>query len=107
MARFAVQLPLPDLAWDLLADLEPILRSAKERQSHVVEVFDRAGTFESEGIESARTQSAERGHPANRITLTVTGYAGPANVPQRRREYTVSVWASGLTHPAGDRKSVV
>jgi hypothetical protein len=101
MARFAVPLPLPDLAWDLLTDLEPILRTATEPRSHVVEVLDHAGAFESEDIESARNESGKREHPPHRITLTIKGYAGPASAPQRRREYTVSVWASGLTKTWG------
>lgn len=97
MAQFAVPLLLPDLAWDLLADLEPILLTATEPRSHVVEVFDQVGAFESENVESARTESARREHRPQRVTVTIKGYAGPAGAPQRRREYTVSLWVSGLT----------
>lgn len=101
MTRFAVPLPLPGLAWDLLTDLEPILLTATEPRSHVVEVLDHAGAFESQDIESARTESARREHPPHRISLTVKGYAGPASARQQRRQYTVSVWASGLAKAWG------
>ena len=101
MAWFAMPLPLPGLAWDLFTDLEPILLMAAEPRSHVVEALDHAGAFESEDIESARTESARRGRPPHRITLTIKGYAGPASAPRQRREYTVSVWASGLTKTWG------
>jgi hypothetical protein len=101
VARFAVQLVWPKLAWDLLADLEPILRGAKEPQSYAVEVLDPTGSFEATDVPSARAQSAERAQPAHRITLTVKGYAGPGDTGQRDREYSVSVWASGLDKVAG------
>lgn len=101
MAWFAVPLLLPGLAWDLLTDLEPILLAATEPRSRAVEVLDQAGVFESQDIESARTESAKRDHPPHRITLTIKGYAGPASAPERRRGYTVSVWASGLAKTWG------